>query len=132
MSKLLSQGGFGCVYYPGITCNGETDKDKKYVTKLQRRDFNADNEIHIGNLISTIKNYKNFFIPVIKSCDIDLRRIDSSIVSDCQVVSQSGEVNYLLMTLNYVKNISLENTIVTSSSKEIGRASCRERVSSIV
>ena len=43
MSKLLSQGGFGCVYYPGITCNGETDKDKKYVTKLQRRDFNADN-----------------------------------------------------------------------------------------
>jgi serine/threonine protein kinase len=129
MSKLLSQGGFGCVYYPGITCNGETDKDKKYVTKLQRRDFNADNEIHIGNLISTIKNYKNFFIPVIKSCDIDLRRIDSSIVSDCQVVSQSGEVNYLLMTLNYVKNISLENTIVTSSSKEIKKRSFAQLLS---
>lgn len=129
MSKLLSQGGFGCVYYPGITCNGETDKDKKYVTKLQHRDFNADNEIHIGNLISTIKNYKNFFIPVIKSCDIDLRRIDSSIVSDCQVVSQSGEVNYLLMTLNYVKNISLENTIVTSSSKEIKKRSFAQLLS---
>ena len=129
MSKLLSQGGFGCVYYPGITCNGETDKDKQYVTKLQRRDFNADNEIHIGNLISTIKNYKNFFIPVIKSCDIDLRRIDSSIISDCQVVSQSGEVNYLLMTLNYVKNISLENTIVSSSSKEIKKRSFAQLLS---
>ena len=129
MSKLLSQGGFGCVYYPGITCNGETDKDKKYVTKLQRRDFNADNEIHIGNLISTIKNYKNFFIPVIKSCDIDLRRIDSSIVSDCQVVSQSGEVNYLLMTLNYIENKSLENTIVSSSSKEIKKRSFAQLLS---
>lgn len=129
MSKLLSQGGFGCVYYPGITCDGETDKDKKYVTKLQRRDFNADNEIYIGNIISTIKNYENFFIPVIKSCDIDLRRIDSSIISDCQVVSQSREVNYLLMTLNYVKNKSLENTIVTSTSKEIKKRSFAQLLS---
>ena len=24
MSKLLSQGGFGCVYYPGIDCKGKT------------------------------------------------------------------------------------------------------------
>ena len=26
MSKLLSQGGFGCVYYPGIKCDGNQEK----------------------------------------------------------------------------------------------------------
>ena len=129
MSKLLSQGGFGCVYYPGITCNGKTDKEKKYVTKLQRKDFNANNEIYIGQLVSSIKNFNNFFIPVIKSCDIDLRRIDTNIISDCQVITQSSEVNYLLMTLNYVKNISLEKTIVTSSSKEIKKRSFAQLLS---
>ena len=129
MSKLLSQGGFGCVYYPGITCNGKTDKEKKYVTKLQRKDFNAINEIYIGKIVSSIENFNNFFIPVIKSCDIDLRRIDTNIISDCQVITQSSEVNYLLMTLNYVKNISLEKTIVTSSSKEIKKRSFAQLLS---
>ena len=28
MSKLLSQGGFGCVYHPGIKCDGSKDKKK--------------------------------------------------------------------------------------------------------
>ena len=36
MSKLLSKGGFGCVYYPGIDCSGDVDDDSThYVTKLQ-------------------------------------------------------------------------------------------------
>ena len=48
MSKLLSQGGFGCVYYPGLKCSDKTDVSKKMVTKLQRDDFNAENEAYIG------------------------------------------------------------------------------------
>ncbi len=28
MSNLLNQGGFGCVYYPGITCKGNIRKKK--------------------------------------------------------------------------------------------------------
>ena len=30
MSQLLSQGGFGCVYHPGIKCNGNTDKKNMF------------------------------------------------------------------------------------------------------
>ena len=44
MSKLLSQGGFGCVFYPGITCEGKTDKSKSYVSKLQIKDETTVNE----------------------------------------------------------------------------------------
>ena len=65
MSKLLSQGGFGCVYYPGISCDGRTEKDPNIVTKLQRMDFNAQNEIDIGSKIKEIPNYQLFYIPII-------------------------------------------------------------------
>lgn len=61
MSKLLSQGGFGCIYFPSIECNGKSSTSKKYVTKLQKQDFNADNEINIGKIIKKIPNYDFFF-----------------------------------------------------------------------
>ena len=30
--KLLAEGGYGCVFYPGIDCNGNNFKSKKYVS----------------------------------------------------------------------------------------------------
>ena len=44
MSKLLSQGGFGCVFYPGINCDGSSNNDPAIATKVQKRDFNSENE----------------------------------------------------------------------------------------
>ena len=57
MSKLLSQGAYGCVYYPGIDCNGNEDKKRKYVTKLQKKGYNSDNEINIGLIVRQLKNF---------------------------------------------------------------------------
>ena len=49
MTHLLEQGGFGCVYYPGINCTqGKILNNSKVVTKLVVNDFTADNEIYIG------------------------------------------------------------------------------------
>jgi serine/threonine protein kinase len=104
MSKLLSQGAFGCVYYPGIRCDGKTDSRKNVVTKLQKRDFNADNEIKIGKLVRKIPNYRLFYLPVIKSCPVNLREIDNSIVSKCEIVSKSDKLKYVLMEIPYVSN----------------------------
>jgi serine/threonine protein kinase len=104
MSKLLSQGGFGCVYYPGIRCDGKTDSRKNMVTKLQRRDFNADNEIKIGKLVRKIPNYRLFYLPVIKSCSVSLREIDKSVVSECKIVSENDKLKYVLMEIPYVSN----------------------------
>ena len=42
MSKLLSQGGYGCVYYPGISCTGETSNDKKYISKPKQTNYGHD------------------------------------------------------------------------------------------
>tara|TARA_Y100000389_G_C17406994_1_gene488633 strand:+ start:83 stop:1141 length:1059 start_codon:yes stop_codon:yes gene_type:complete len=123
MSTLLSQGGFGCVYYPGINCSGKSDKDKNTVTKIQKRDFNADNEIYIGKIITSIPSYKKYFIPVITSCPIDVRKLDKKLIGDCKVLNSQNSIDYLLMSLDYVENKSLESTIVLSSSRDIKRKS---------
>ena len=52
MSNLLSQGGFGCVYYPGITCNGKINTNQSVITKLQNNDFNASNAAAEANFSS--------------------------------------------------------------------------------
>ena len=46
--KLLAEGGYGCVFAPGINCDGSVMKTKKYVSKIQRYDTSAKNEILIG------------------------------------------------------------------------------------
>ena len=105
MSNLLSQGGLGCVYYPGGKCDGKTDPRKNVVTKLQRRNFNADNEIKIGKLVRRIPNYRLFYLPVVKSCPVSLREIDNSVISECEIVSRSDKLKYVLMEIPYVSNL---------------------------
>lgn len=104
MSQLLSQGGFGCVYYPGIKCNGKTDPRTNVVTKLQKMDFNASNEIKIGEMIKKIQYYKLFYLPVISSCPVNLRSINKDVISKCEVVADSDDLKYVLMSIPYISN----------------------------
>ena len=61
MSKLLSQGSFGCVYYPSLNCQGKPEITKDYLSKLQKKDFNSENEKNIGKkIIANVPNYKKF------------------------------------------------------------------------
>ena len=108
MSKLIDQGGFGCIFYPGFNCKGKVTVDaKNVVTKLQRNTFNAQNEIYIGTFIKNISNYRLFFLPVIKSCSIGLASLDKQYISKCNIISDS-DPNYLLMEIPYIKKITFE------------------------
>ena len=49
--SLLSQGGYGCVFHPEINCKGKETTNKKYISKIQKNDFSAENEISIGKHI---------------------------------------------------------------------------------
>ena len=121
MSKLISQGGFGCVYYPGITCKGKEEKNKKYISKLQKKSFNSDNEIIIGNIVKQIPNYEIFFIPVISSCDIELRNIaNHSILSECEVI-RNEKHKHSIMKLPYVKNIKFYRSLISNSYGKTGK-----------
>lgn len=112
MSKLLSQGGFGCIYYPGIACHGKPQTNKDFVTKLQKHDETSDNEISFGEKIMTIPNYRLYFLPVVSSCPVNIRSINKKLLEKCETViknidreSNEKERNkYVLMEIPYELN----------------------------
>lgn len=121
MSELLSEGGFGCIYYPGLSCKkGAKTKKKDIVTKIQIKNFNADNEIYISKLITKIGGYNLFFLPVISSCSIDIRNLNKSIVEidKCQIIDNTKN-SYLAMDIPYVEQISFTEIVNKRSSKNI-------------
>ena len=129
-SKLISQGSFGCIYYPAINCKGKTNDDdnKKFATKIQKTSFNSLNEINIGKMIMKIPNYHFYFVPVIKSCPIKLKAIhdNEQMLSKCNIIHEKngdgdakdgdakdgdGDANgygsdgYVLLTMPFISNI---------------------------
>ena len=118
MSKLISQGGYGCVYFPGIECNGKQEKKSKYVSKLQRKGYNSDNEIDIGEIVMKIKNYFLYYAPVVNSCDINISKIDKSLLEKCEVVRSGEEVDYMLMKIEHIPNIEFAFLTNKDESKE--------------
>lgn len=105
MSELLSQGGYGCVYHPALTCSGKAESTEKNVSKLQRKDWASKNEIEIGKMIKQIKNYRSFFLPITSSCDINISSIDDKLVKDCKVITKRPDSDFVLMKMDYLENI---------------------------
>ena len=119
MSKLLSQGGFGCVYYPGILCDGRPNLSKKVISKLQKRGVNSENEILIGNIIRKINNYELFFSPVIKSCGVNLANIDRNLLTKCDVVNEKKANEYILLDILYINSNKFMELIKKMSRKNL-------------
>ena len=118
MSKLLSQGGYGCVFYPGIECNGKTTKDDTIVTKVQEKNFTSDNEIKIGTLIHKQGGYELFFLPVISACDINIRKASRRELSKCKIVKDYKN-KYVAMKMVYVENNDFADIIKKNKASDI-------------
>jgi len=118
MSKLLSQGGFGCVFYPGINCDGSSNKDPTIATKIQKRNFNSQNETDIGEIISTISGFDMFFLPVVDECAINIRQASNKSLRKCEVIKDL-EDEYVAMDMPYVKQTGLHELLQTLSSKDM-------------
>tara|TARA_Y100000741_G_C18240037_1_gene553268 strand:- start:292 stop:1515 length:1224 start_codon:yes stop_codon:yes gene_type:complete len=110
MSNLLSQGGFGCVYYPGLKCDNENDSkkdaNKKFVTKLQKKNFTSNNELNIGLTIKKNKYYEFFFLPVVSQCPVNIRaykKKHEDELKECEVIKDE-DAKYMLMKIPYVKS----------------------------
>ena len=70
--KLVAEGGYGCIFTPGINCDGSIMKSKKYASKIQRYDSSAKNEIEIGKILQELNGFEDHFSPVLKHCSIDV------------------------------------------------------------
>ena len=110
MTELVNQGAYGCLYHPGLRCNGNTIKDQRYATKLVVRDEVAANELEVGNAIKRIVNYSVNFVPVVDMCVVNLgrvRRNNPHALDKCDVVTDaaSKKTKFLLMKMPYVDGL---------------------------
>lgn len=120
MSKLISEGGFGCVFYPAITCKGKIKKSKKNITKIQKNSFNSKNEIKNGKLITSISGYNLYFLPVVSNCKLKLRKNKFSNIEldKCELISHEDS-KFIAMDIPYLKQIEFTQIISERKPQEI-------------
>ena len=119
MSSLLSEGGFGCVFHPQIGCNGKPTSDESVVTKIQIKDFNSENEATIGSIIETIPVFRMFFLPTINSCPINIRSIESRIISECSIIANANETKqFIALDIPYIDGIDFVEALKDGSAKK--------------
>jgi len=118
MSKLIGEGGFGCVYYPQFNCEGKVVSSKKNVSKIQIFDKYVSRELNIGKIITKIPYYEFYFAPIIKSCKINIASFDNkSLLKDCEIIKDNS--NFILSTIPYVKGPEFKNYIGTLRENEL-------------
>jgi serine/threonine protein kinase len=112
-ASLVNQGAYGCLYYPGLRCNGNTMDDLRYATKLVVQDEVAANEVAVGNAIKNIVNYRVNFVPVIETCTVNLgkvRRNNPHVLDKCDVTNEvststSSKPKFTLMKMPYIDSL---------------------------
>ena len=119
---LLSQGGYGCVFHPEINCQGREIKNKKFVSKIQKKDFSAENEINIGTIITSTSKTdeeKNSFAPIISHCPINISKIRTDGIEDCKIITQKRAAHYIMMKIKYVQGGVLDTFITTNQNNPL-------------
>jgi tRNA A-37 threonylcarbamoyl transferase component Bud32 len=110
-NDLLSNGSYGCVYHPGFSCDGDIMHNKKIVTKVQKNNPSViDAELEISKIVRTIPDYSKFFVPIMKSCKLDIGQIDAGGLKDCKVIS--GNTRLVMMYLKYIKSVPYNTYIL--------------------
>ena len=118
MSKLISQGGFGCVYYPGFDTKGKPIVDEDVVVKLQHKSIASQNEVDISKTIMEIPYFKFYFAPILKSQPIQIGEISNTLVKSCKPVNKSTSSDFTLMTIPYVNQENYFQSIVNADQND--------------
>lgn len=92
-NTLLSEGAYGCIFKPGYTCQGKSEK-KKYITKIQKKGPNSENELEIGKKIKKIKNYDLYFSPILKNCNLSMTNLlNQKEIKQCDIIKEELKKN---------------------------------------
>ena len=121
-SKVINQGGFGCIFYPSLPCKNEQTKveqAKEYVSKLVERNFSSKNEIDVGNIVKKIPFYSLYYVPVLQHCDANLSKVGSKEIKKCNIIDkEESHIKYILLKMKYLKNIKFTEYLLTNKSKK--------------
>ena len=83
--NLIAQGAYGCIFYPGISCDSGKADGPNFVTKIQKNERTTMNEISISNKIKQIKGYTRYFAPIVKQCPVKLTSQTNTELKKCDV-----------------------------------------------
>ena len=121
ISRVINQGGFGCIFYPSLPCKKETKrnsntKSSEYVSKLVKKNFSSENEIRIGKIIQGIPFYSLYYVPVIQSCTASLAKVNEREIKKCSIISgKSSSIS--TATATTATNAKIESETRTRETK---------------
>jgi serine/threonine protein kinase len=102
-NHFLAAGVYGCVYFPGYTCKGESMK-KKWVSKLTYQNEKTTAEIEIGHLLKKVPHYDDHFVLVERSCPIAYKAL-SEMKEGCDLIKKNK--SYVLLYSKFVSSMEL-------------------------
>jgi serine/threonine protein kinase len=109
-SKILAEGSYGCVYYPGHECD-KNKKNTKYISKLIKKNKNSENEIKISNIIKKkMSDYQNYFVIIERSCNISMNKVNK-IKKGCSLVDEKTR-KYMMLYSKYLESKELSHILV--------------------
>tara|TARA_B100001063_G_scaffold108365_1_gene101044 strand:+ start:2559 stop:3719 length:1161 start_codon:yes stop_codon:yes gene_type:complete len=115
---FVSEGGYGCTYYPEISCSGKETSNKNFLSKIQLNDDSAKNEIKISKLLKKALNpneLNEHFAPVISSCQIDLNELEIDEMDKCSHIKKAEGSDFILMKIKYIDGRLLDKFFIEES-----------------
>ena len=109
---IIGQGSNGCIYRPGIQCDGHPFNSSEIITKIQKTAPSSTHETAIGKKIMEIGKYQDHFAPITGSCKVSLASIDSYQIKKCNFLSNAYQKNTALTyESNAMKYVGKQNII---------------------
>lgn len=108
--KLLSQGSYGCIFKPGMSCENN-NPTTKYITKVQKQKEISEKETIIGKEIKKIVQYEKYFAPIVNTCPIDLKKINNKEITKCNFIDTNKIDKYESNQILFVGNATLYSYI---------------------
>lgn len=143
ISRVINQGGFGCIFHPSLPCKKETKRNSntirsEYVSKLVKKNFSSENEIRIGKIIQGIPFYNLYYVPVIQSCAASLAKVSEREIKKCSIISGKSSSTetattatnaniieskvdsnkFILLKMKYVENVKFTKYLLSSTNKK--------------
>lgn len=118
--KFLNSGSYGCTFRPGISCKADGIMSEKYLTKIQRLKDTSNREQDIGKKVKKIKNYEDYYAPILSNCKVYLSTVSETEIEKCKILSteKDGSVKYEANKIRYVgKNTLLKHLLAIYKSK---------------
>ena len=118
----MDEGAYGCVYRPGIKCDGTVETSSKYISKIQKKKERTDNEPVIGKRIAErIKHSSRYFAPALSVCDAKVTKINKNELGKCKAIREKKtEDEFVSIKIKYVGKDNLEDNMGKHRKKDGG------------